>query len=184
MATCVPILEVDSGDARLFVPVKRGCTSHPFFAPGDDSGTTPSTESRCVQAGLPAQLRGVYAKFPPTTEFRMGDWTFLCEEEIRERTNISNFVDLAVKYEGMGHVTVLAALKDNPELVFEMSDGGANGLERDDNARARQSCNPADHGMLGFPTWLSAVTGSLSDVAKKASGAREDAMVATTARAL
>ena len=40
--------------------------------------------------------------------------------------------DIAYRYEGMGHVTVISCDLNN-HLLFERRDGGANGYEREDN---------------------------------------------------
>ena len=57
-----------------------------------------------------------------------------CLENYSEycKNNQHSVFDIAYRYEGMGHVTVISCDLNN-HLLFERDDGGANGYEREDN---------------------------------------------------
>ena len=74
----------------------------------------------------------------PDVEVYIGDYTFMsltkCLENYNEycKNNQHSVFDIAYRYEGMGHVTVISCDLNN-HLLFERDDGGANGYEREDN---------------------------------------------------
>jgi hypothetical protein len=74
----------------------------------------------------------------PDVEVYIGDYTFMslnkCLENYNEycKNDQYSVFDIAYRYEGMGHVTVISCDLNN-HLLFERDDGGANGYEREYN---------------------------------------------------
>ena len=74
----------------------------------------------------------------PDVEVYIGDYTFMsltkCLENYNEycKNNQHSVFDIAYRYEGMGHITVISCDLNN-HLLFERYDGGSNGYDREDN---------------------------------------------------
>lgn len=77
----------------------------------------------------------------PDIEVYIGDYTFMsltkCLENHRDycKNDQTSVFDIAYRYEGMGHVTVISCDLNN-HLLFERRDGGSNGYDREDNYKA------------------------------------------------
>lgn len=74
----------------------------------------------------------------PDVEVYIGDYTFMslikCLENYNEYclNQQTSVFDIAYRYEGMGHITVMSCDLNN-HLLFERRDGGSNGYDREDN---------------------------------------------------
>lgn len=74
----------------------------------------------------------------PDIEVYIGDYTFLsltkCLENYNDycKEDQKSVFDIAFRYEGMGHVTVIACDLNN-HLLFERSGGGSSGYDRENN---------------------------------------------------
>jgi hypothetical protein len=74
----------------------------------------------------------------PDKEVYIGDYTFLSLNKCLENYNEyclnqqTSVFDIAYRYEGMGHITVISCDLNN-HLLFERRDGGSNGYDREDN---------------------------------------------------
>ena len=74
----------------------------------------------------------------PNVEIYIGNYTFMsltkCLENYKHycENNQCSVFDIAYKYEGMGHITVISCDLNN-HLLFERRDGGSNGYDREDN---------------------------------------------------
>ena len=74
----------------------------------------------------------------PDIEVYIGNYTFLsltkCLENYNDycKKDQKSVFDIAFRYEGMGHVTVIACDLNN-HLLFERSDGGSSGYDRENN---------------------------------------------------
>jgi len=80
---------------------------------------------------FPLALRILYGNQSYTCEITYKSFTFLSLQTISERIdNYDNFYDIAIIYVGMGHVIILAKMKDN-EFFFFRADGGSNEYERE-----------------------------------------------------
>ena len=74
----------------------------------------------------------------PDVEVYIGDYTFMnltkCLKNYNEYclNQQTSVFDIAYRYEGMGHITVISCDLNN-HLLFERRDGGSNGYDREDN---------------------------------------------------
>ena len=74
----------------------------------------------------------------PDVEVYIGDYTFMSLNKCLENYNEyclnqqTSVFDIAYRYEGMGHITVISCDLNN-HLLFERRDGGSNGYDREDN---------------------------------------------------
>lgn len=155
------ILDISQGLFAHLTPVHRGATGRAFFSPGEEAvGCLPSTEVRRVCAPMPLALRSFYTKYPSDVEFvGVGEWTFLCEEEIAKRHEAMTtegqprLVDLAVRYAGMGHVDT-CAYDPVTDTVFHTLDGGSNGWDREANHQSKVTLDvDAVTERMPFETW-------------------------------
>jgi hypothetical protein len=66
--------------------------------------------------------------------FTVNNWTFLSANEIRTNQHEYNdkFFDIAVRYNGLGWIVVLAYIPETNNFFFR-HDGGSNGYDRDSN---------------------------------------------------
>ena len=71
-------------------------------------------------------------------EVYIGDYKFMsltkCLENYKHycNNNQHSVFDIAYRYEGIGHITVISCDLNN-HLLFERRDGGSNGYDREDN---------------------------------------------------
>jgi hypothetical protein len=80
---------------------------------------------------FPTELETMYY-YVGDKEVSLHDFTFLRPSEIEKNyKRYSYFYDVALKYQGMGHLQVISVTKDNK--YFLRNDGGSNGYERADN---------------------------------------------------
>ena len=141
------------------VPRRAGSTDNLFFAPNEETHRIPTIERRCVETPMPKELAAVYECYPDDTEFTAPHgWTFLSEAEIQRRRTVmirdgqSRLVDIAYVYVGMGHVTVLS-YDPVSKCVLTNLDGGANGFDREHNARMRLALNVETVHKCSFDEW-------------------------------
>ena len=91
----------------------------------------------------------------PDVEVYIGDYTFMsltkCLENYSEycKNNQTSVFDIAYRYEGMGHVTVISCDLNN-HLLFERRDGGSNGYDREDNYKALLNYKTGDKKYMYF----------------------------------
>lgn len=91
----------------------------------------------------------------PDVEVYIGDYTFMsltkCLENHRDycKNDQTSVFDIAYRYEGMGHVTVISCDLNN-HLLFERRDGGSNGYDREDNYKALLNYKTGDKKYMYF----------------------------------
>jgi len=91
----------------------------------------------------------------PDVEVYIGDYTFMsltkCLENYNEYCDNDQYsvFDIAYRYEGMGHITVISCDLNN-HLLFERRDGGSNGYDREDNYQRSLEYNTGDKDYLYF----------------------------------
>ena len=119
-------------------------TDQPFFAQGNSGHAQPGSPagvtSRLQVNELPDVVQRFYALADSNVEFHLHRrYTILSLDEVAERRFAMvaagcshDFVDFIVEYIGMGHVHVWSVNADGE--VHQRVDGGANGLDRADNA--------------------------------------------------
>ena len=107
---------------------------NPFFMPTGVAEFKHENKdlSDCPVLGkLPLELRIMYSCVGKDTEVTINGFTFLKLSKIEKFKNqYPTFVDVAVKYMGMGHVLVVAIYNNT---VFLRIDGGSNGYDREHN---------------------------------------------------
>lgn len=142
---------------RGLVPCHGGTTDAPFFAPRFNDAKP--CDRRCVSVLLPQRLAETYCRYDSDVDFaHASGWTFLSEDEIVRRHACQKraFVDLAVRYTGMGRVRVLSCDASATDRVFESDDGGSNGYERMLNAQTRDRM-ALPTALLEFQTWFAGI---------------------------
>ena len=151
----------------LLQPVDGRVASHPFFCAGAlRADLTPSVDPTVPMAELPpmpAAVVQVLLRYPPDTEFRGPDgWVFFAAKDAASRARQllqegqPRVVPLGLRYAGMGHVTLLACDRDDPESVFTLAAGGSNGWERLEAHRAILATDVAAVPRKRFAHWLQA----------------------------
>ncbi|MAD57133.1 MAG: hypothetical protein CMK44_00990 [Porticoccus sp.] len=105
----------------------------------------------------------------PDVEVYIGDYTFMslnkCLEDYKHYCddNQHSVFDIAFRYEGMGHVTVISCDLNN-HLLFERSDGGSNGYDREDNYKALLNYKTGDKKYMYFVQFKEKVMENLRSV--------------------
>lgn len=125
---------------RTITPRERGSSDNPFFTLTTATAVLPIARNRPVEAALPDMLRPFYETYSDAVEFSTDDGlVFMSETEILSRaaTLPPGWLDVAFRYAGMGHVEVFTYDKEN-DLILSDIDGGANGFDRERNARVRR----------------------------------------------
>jgi hypothetical protein len=121
---------------------KYNSTQEPFFQQnptksGDIGNKQDGVNVILENISLPTLLQKIYLIIgDPTIEFYHGEWNILQLEDVKKRVEIyksknqNRAVDFAIKYEGMGHITVISY---DPELdmIYFRHDGGSNGYDRE-----------------------------------------------------
>ena len=80
---------------------------------------------------LPLGLKIIYSSIGCYKEAVLNDFCFLSLKIINEnKNNFNNFIDIAIRNAGMGHVLLLSLHKTSNKLFFR-SDGGSNGFDID-----------------------------------------------------
>lgn len=75
-------------------------------------------------------------------EIKCPGFTLMSLSQIeKDKDNYSGFIDIGIKYMGMGHIAVLSMDKDSGKL-FIRCDGGSNGFEREGYWKYYQGKNP------------------------------------------
>ena len=76
-------------------------------------------------------------------EIKTPGFTIMNLEKIRSQKDAySGFIDIGVRYAGMGHVIVLSLDMETGKMFLRM-DGGSNGFDREDNWRFYQNKKPS-----------------------------------------
>ncbi len=141
------ILTMASPTFAAFVPVEGRAADACFFQPGvDRTSMTPSVEPSVAAEELPpmpAALARVLLRYPRDVEFRgPNEWVFFSMDDVaRQGEDLQahgqpRVVPLALRYRGMGSIDLLACDRADPERVFTVVAGGANGHERLHNHQA------------------------------------------------
>ena len=152
------INHVSTTQLSSFVPHKYGSTKNVFFCMNEKIHSNPSTAYRKVTCSMPRELEYIYSKYDNDVEFLVFDWTFLSEYEINKRheqfvkEGQTRCVDIAYRYAGMGHVSVLA-YDPVSQCVFEQYDGGANGYDRISNRKKRVETDVESITKTSFQDW-------------------------------
>lgn len=114
-------------------------SSNPFFAQGTPSSPSGVEEMASGVVDHPF-LSLLYSKLSEREEAGSMGYTVMSGEEVRERWEEAkrngarhSYVDFAFCYMGMGNVRVFSTNEDG-DLHWRM-DGGANGIEREENAK-------------------------------------------------
>ena len=113
-------------DIKRLVPHVAGSTENPFFSETEQLPLVVDlpTRVRTADGRLPRLLLPLYESYAEDVEFRNGNGlVFLSERELRSRAN-GEFVDIAYRYVGMGHVVVHAYVPDDGVVVSHL-DGGS-----------------------------------------------------------
>lgn len=109
---------------------------NPFFMPtGAAEFKHENKDLSCcpVLEKLPLELRIMYSCVGKDKEVTINNFTFLKLSKIEQFKNqYPTFIDVAVKYGGMGHVIVVAVYDLK---VFLRIDGGSNGYDRASNKK-------------------------------------------------
>lgn len=114
------------------------CTNNSFFIGPPPQGGGRSTEPPPIPVlpdDLPPFLKDLYTSLRTDEELYVNNYILLAPSETITRA-INGFYDFALTYAGMGHVTVWSA---NHVGVHQRLDGGANGWDREENARRASS---------------------------------------------
>ena len=121
---------------------KYNSTQVPFFQQNPnktaDLGSNQDEVNKILEIiPLPILLQKIYLIIgDPRIEFYHGDWTILQLEDVKKRTDIyrsknqNRAIDFAIKYEGMGHITV-ASYDSELDMIYFRHDGGSNGYDRE-----------------------------------------------------
>lgn len=76
-------------------------------------------------------------------EIKTPEFTIMDLKKIEsQKDTYSGFIDIGVRYAGMGHVIVLSLDMESGKLFLRM-DGGSNGFDREDNWRFYQNKKPS-----------------------------------------
>ena len=118
-------------------------TMEPFFMKrGDDDYIMNYKDLPELPEALNRHIKIFYTLVGnPDKEVYIGDYTFMsltkCLENYKHYCddNQTSVFDIAFRYEGMGHITVVSCDLNN-HLLFERRDGGSNGYDREDNYKA------------------------------------------------
>ena len=95
----------------------------------------------------------------PTKEIYIGEWTIFSFNKAMEHYNAlckdgqSNVFDIGYKYEGMGHITVIACDLET-HLLFYRPDGGSNGYDRMDNYNNVIKKSTSEYDKFYFSKWF------------------------------
>ena len=119
---------------------KHDSTMEPFFMKGDnDDYIMEYKDLPELPEALNRHIKIFYTLVGnPDKEVYIGDYTFLSLNKCLENYNEyclnqqTSVFDIAYRYEGMGHITVISCDLNN-HLLFERRDGGSNGYDREDN---------------------------------------------------
>ena len=120
--------------------VNYDSTKKPFYTKGDnDDYIMNYKDLPQLPESLNRHIKIFYTLVGnPDKEVYIGDYTFMsltkCLENYNEycKNNQHSVFDIAYRYEGMGHITVISCDLNN-HLLFERRDGGSNGYDREDN---------------------------------------------------
>ena len=115
-------------------------TKEPFYMKGDNDDYIMSYKDLPeLPQSLNRHIKIFYTLVGnPDVEVYIGDYTFMsltkCLENYKHYclNNQHSVFDIAYRYEGMGHITVISCDLNN-HLLFERRDGGSNGYDREDN---------------------------------------------------
>mgnify|MGYP007047356126 CR=1 FL=1 len=106
------------------------------------------------QYPLPSALHEMYTFYDNATdEYYLGEWTFMSLNAISTRATPTK-IDFALRYAGMGYVTV-CALDVASQRVYERIDGGSNALSRQDSAKSAHILHEPTY---TFDEWLETIT--------------------------
>ncbi len=103
------------------------------------------------------ELKIIYDILGGKKEMQIYDYTFFSLENIMSKSNnYNNFIDVALKYQGMGHVKVLAMCK-NTSKFFIRDDGGSNSYERQNNFLKYKDYLPDRTELINFSQLLNVI---------------------------
>ena len=119
---------------------KYDSTIEPFFMKGENNDYIMNYKDLPeIPESLNRHIKIFYTLVGnPDVEVYIGDYTFMsltkCLENYKHYcdNNQHSVFDIAYRYEGMGHITVISCDLNN-HLLFERRDGGSNGYDREDN---------------------------------------------------
>ena len=120
----------------LVVIGHEGCDTRPFFQQHIDQDPVKvgDTQTLLSQHTLPLKLQSMYRFFDnASNEYYVGEWTFMSLNTISTRAT-SDKLDFALKYIGMGYVSV-CAVESVTHRVYERIEGGSNPLSRQDSLK-------------------------------------------------
>ena len=145
---------------------KYDSTKEPFFMKGDnDEYVMNYKDLPQIPKSLNRHIKIFYTLVGnPDKEVYIGDYTFMsltkCLENYSEycKNNQTSVFDIAYRYEGMGHVTVISCDLNN-HLLFERRDGGSNGYDREDNFQALLNYKTGDKKYMYFIQFKEKVMG-------------------------
>lgn len=127
-------------DIRAHVtPHGSGAKDNPFFTP--NPALAPCVHIRAPQshpglANVPPLLRPMYASYEPTVEFTFHETTFFSLEHQQEARPCPEFIDLGMRYAGMGHVFIHSYHLPTGRMIT-LLDGGSNGWDQEENHKRR-----------------------------------------------
>ena len=101
---------------------------------------------------LHPEILKLYERIGYNNEYQFKYYTFMTLNEIIERkNNYENFIDIALKYQGLGHILLISYHIKSNKFFFRM-DGGSNGYDRENNYNKYKKFNTNSHNNEKNPT--------------------------------
>jgi len=153
--------------------VTNGVTSHPFFQTPQEGiilDFNTSKSLNCKQRQFlndnfkSIEIKAIYNFIEPNKELYVCDYNFFSLDEIIKRSkNFPNFIDIGLKYEGMGHVIVISYyIKE--DRFFLRRDGGSNGWDREGNHQFynRTEYEPNNKSLFSFNNFFDVIESDIN----------------------
>lgn len=133
-------------------------TNHPFFYSSANDGISINNLDNIYEIEdqdkniLHNEILKLYQKIGYNKEYQFKYYTFMTLNEIIERkNNYENFIDIALKYLGLGHILLISYHIKSNKFFFRM-DGGSNGYDRENNYNKYKKFDTNNHNNEKNPT--------------------------------
>ena len=142
-------------------------TDKPFFMRDNNNKIKLDTNNLSINSKLPNKLNRhilyIYSLInDESKEIYIKNWTFFNLKKSLQiysdfcKNNQKNVFDIAFKYEGLGHITVLSCDLET-SLLFYRPDGGSNGLDREINYKNVIKNGSNEYKKIYFSDWINSL---------------------------